>query len=91
MRVPSNKILEELATFALESDADGRKYNYTDEDFLNTLIIFNSAAGTKLFDLCKKEDVGIYIMEQQAKKFGEELRLLIYTYLDIDTHELAKK
>ena len=91
MRVPSNKVLFELAAFALESDSEGRKYDYTDEDFLNTLIIFNSAAGTKLFDLCKKEDVDFKIMTEQAQKFGEELRLLIYTYLDIDTHELARK
>lgn len=28
---------------------------------------------------------------QQAQKMGEEMRLLIYTFTNIDLHELARK
>lgn len=88
---PHAEILHELAMLALESDANGIKYDYTDEDLFNSLVIFNSVLGTKLYDLGISERQGIEIMKKQAQKMGEELRLLIYTYTDIDTHELARQ
>lgn len=88
---PHAEILHELAMLALESDANGMKYDYTDEDLLNSLVIFNSVLGTKLYDLGISERQGIEIMKKQAQKMGEELRLLIYTYTDIDTHDLARQ
>jgi len=88
---PHAEILHELAMLALESDANGVKYDYTDEDLFNSLVIFNSVLGTKLYDLGISERQGIEIMKKQAQKMGEELRLLIYTYTDIDTHELARQ
>lgn len=88
---PHAEILHELAMLALESDANGMKYDYTDEDLFNSLVIFNSVLGTKLYDLGISERQGIEIMKKQAQKMGEELRLLIYTYTDIDTHELARQ
>lgn len=91
MRVPTKDILSELADFALESDSKGIKYEYTDEDFLNALIIFNSAAGSRLFDLNIEEKVTKDVAYKMAEKFGEEFRLLIYTFLNIDTLDLVKK
>lgn len=88
---PHAEILHELAMLALESDANGVKYDYTDEDLFNSLVIFNSVLGTKLYDLGISERQGIEIMKKQAQKMGEDLRLLIYTYTDIDTHELARQ
>lgn len=88
---PHAEILHELAMLALESDANGVKYDYTDEDLFNSLVIFNSVLGTKLYDLGISERQGIEIMKKQAQKMGEELRLLIYTYTDIDTHDLARQ
>lgn len=88
---PHAEILHELAMLALESDANGMKYDYTDEDLFNSLVIFNSVLGTKLYDLGISERQGIEIMKKQAQKMGEELRLLIYTYTDIDTHDLARQ
>lgn len=88
---PHAEILHELAMLALESDANGMKYDYTDEDLFNSLVIFSSVLGTKLYDLGISERQGIEIMKKQAQKMGEELRLLIYTYTDIDTHELARQ
>lgn len=86
---PHAEILHELAMLALESDVNGVKYEYSNEDLLNALLVFNSILGTKLYDLGISENQPFEIMADQAKKMGEELRLLIYTYTDIDTHELA--
>jgi len=88
---PQREILEELAMLALESDSRGLKFDYSDEDLLNASIIFNSVLGTKLFDLCSKEEQSFDLMKQQAQKLGEELRLLIYTFTNIDMHQIAKK
>lgn len=88
---PHRAIINELAMFALESDANGVKYEYSNDDLLNALVVFNSVLGTKLYDLGISEKQPFEIMAEQAKKMGEELRLLIYTYTDIDTHELARQ
>ena len=65
---PHAEILHELAMLALESDANGVKYDYTDEDLFNSLVIFNSVLGTKLYDLGISERQGIEIMKKQAQK-----------------------
>ena len=88
---PHAEILHELAMLALESDDNGIKYEYADEDLFNSLIIFNSVLVTKLYDLGILEKQPFEIMANQAQKMGEELRLLIYTYTDIDTHDLARQ
>ena len=88
---PHRAIINELAIFALESDANGVKYEYLNDDLLNALVIFNSVLGTKLYDLGISEKQPFEMMAEQAQKMGEELRLLIYTYTDIDTHELARQ
>ena len=88
---PHREIINELAMFALESDANGVKYEYSNDDLLNALVVFNSVLGTKLYDLGISEKQPFEIMAEQAQKMGEELRLLIYTYTDIDTHELARQ
>ena len=88
---PHRAIMHELAMLALESDANGVKYEYSNDDLLNALVVFNSVLGTKLYDLGISEKQPFEIMAEQAQKMGEELRLLIYTYTDIDTHELARQ
>ena len=88
---PHAEIMHELAMLALESDANGVKYDYTDEDLFNSLVIFSSVLGTKLYDLGILEKQPFEIMANQAQKIGEELRLLIYTYTDVDTHDLERK
>ena len=88
---PHREIINELANFALESDANGIKYEYSNDDLLNALVVFNSVLVTKLYELGISEKQPFEIMADQAKKMGEELRLLIYTYTDIDTHDLARQ
>lgn len=88
---PHREIINELAMFALESDANGVKYEYSNDDLLNALVVFNSVLGTKLYDIGISEKQPFEVMADQAQKMGEELRLLIYTYTDIDTHDLARQ
>lgn len=88
---PHRAIINELAKFALESDANGIKYEYSNDDLLNALVVFNSVLGTKLYYLGISEKQPFEIMAEQAQKMGEELRLLIYTYTDIDTHDLVRQ
>ena len=88
---PHREIINELANFALESDANGIKYEYSNDDLLNALVVFNSVLGTKLYELGISEKQPFEIMADQAKKMGEELRMLIYTYTYIDTHDLARQ
>ena len=88
---PHSEVLEQIALLCLESDSRGRKFDYSDDDLLNASIVFNSILGTKLFDLMQKEGHPFDLQMQQAQKMGEELRLLIYTFTNIDMHEIAKK
>lgn len=88
---PHREIINELAMLALESDANGVKYEYSNDDLLNALVVFNSVLGTKLYDLGISEKQPFEMIAAQAQKMGEELRLLIYTYTDIDTHDLARQ
>ena len=88
---PHSEVLEQMALLCLECDSRGRKFDYSDEDLLNASIVFNSILGTKLFDLVQKEGQPVDLQLQQAQKMGEELRLLIYTFTNIDMHEIARK
>lgn len=88
---PHSEVLEQIALLCLECDSIGRKFDYSDEDLLNASIVFNSILGTKLFDLMQKEGHTHDLQLQQAQKMGEEMRLLIYTFTNIDLHELARK
>ena len=88
---PHSEVLEQIALLCLESDSIGRKFDYSDEDLLNASIVFNSILGTKLYDLMQKEKHPFDLQLQIAQKMGEEMRLLIYTFTNIDLHELARK
>lgn len=85
MKTPISDILNELSQFAIESDADGRKYEYSNEDFMNATHIFMHVLGTKAYDLGKKEDIPFEVMEKQADAMGNELSEFIKKYTDFDT------
>jgi hypothetical protein len=85
MNTPLTQILEELSMFAVESDAEGRKYEYSDDDFMNATHLFMHVLGTKAFDLGKREDIPFEIMEKQADKMGNELAEFIKKWTDFDT------
>jgi hypothetical protein len=80
-----SEILEELSMVAVKSDADGRKYEYSEQDLMNATHIFMHILGTKAYDLGKKEDIPFEVMEKQATAMGNELYEFIKKFTDIDT------
>lgn len=62
--------------------------NFTDEGFRSSLHIFMSALMSKSWDLMEKENMPMEDREEMASKVGYDLRKLIKTYTDIDTHQL---
>jgi hypothetical protein len=67
---------------------DGGKPEYTDEGFRASIKIFMSALMDKMYDLQKKENIDQADREAMATQVGLDLRDLIKTYTNIDTHKL---
>lgn len=88
---PHSEVLEQMALLCLESDSRGKKFDYSDRDLMNGSIVFFSILSTKLYDLTQSEGHTEKMQIEQATKLGEELRLLVYTFTNIDLHELARK
>ncbi len=80
--------LELIASDILEQH--GQKPNYSNRDFLNTIIIFQSALMDKMFDVQQSEKMDMKQREEMATKCGEDLRKLIRTYTNLDTHNLEQ-
>lgn len=64
------------------------KPEYTDEGFRSSIKIFMSTIMDKMWDLQESENIEIEDRIKMATKVGEEIRNLIKTYTDIDTHDL---
>ena len=84
-----NKELEYIASDILDQNANGaEKPNYSNRDFMNTLLIFQTALMDKMYnnqdcDKMDKED-----RMNMANKCGLDLRKLIHTYTGLDTHKI---
>lgn len=63
---------------------------YTDEAFRAICKIFMSAIMDKTWKLQEVETIDIESRCKMAEKCGEDMRMFIKTYTDIDTHEFYK-
>lgn len=79
-------ILEEIQDTLLENYE--RKPEFTMDGFKAALYIFQSALVDKMYSLQTTEDIPSDIKIDMAIKLGGELRDLVKTYCNIDTHEL---
>lgn len=79
-------ILEEIADALLENYET--KPEFTLEGFKAALYIFQSALMDKMYTLQTNEDIPNEIKMDMALKLGGDLRDLVKTYCNIDTHEL---
>lgn len=79
-------ILEEIADALLENYET--KPEFTLEGFKAALYIFQSALMDKMYTLQTTEEIPNDIKMDMALKLGGDLRELIKTYCNIDTHEL---
>ena len=80
------RILEYIANDYLEQN--GEKPNFTNRDFLNAVIIFQTALMDKLFDNQNYDKMGIENRMKMAEACGNDLRKFIHTYTNLDTHNI---
>lgn len=82
-------ILLEIEEIIIENEVNlGMKPNYSKEAIRSATKIFSSVIFDKMWELQVLENIEPTDRCNMAIKCGEELRLLIKKYTDIDTHEL---
>lgn len=88
------KELEFIANDILEQNANAKgnenKPNYSNRDFMNATIIFQTALMDKMFDNQDYDGMNIEDRMNMAESCGNELRKLIHTYTGLDTHDVYK-
>jgi hypoxanthine-guanine phosphoribosyltransferase len=78
--------LEEIAMAILNNDQ--KKPNYTNRDFMNCVIIFQTALMDKMYDVMDFDKMSVEERYKMAESSGHDLRKLIYTYTNLDTHKV---
>jgi hypothetical protein len=85
-----NKELEIIASDILEQNSYAKgnenKPNYTNREFMNCLIIFQTALMDKMFDNQEYDKMDVENRLKMANQCGLDLRKLIHTYTGLDTH-----
>ena len=83
------KELEIIATSILNQNAEGAtKPNYSNRDFMNTLIIFQTVLLNKMYYNQDYDKLNIEQRLEMANQCGMDLRKLIHTYTGLDTHKI---
>ena len=67
---------------------NGEKPNFTNREFMNAIIIFQTALMDKLFDNQNYDKMDIENRMKMAESCGNDLRKLIHTYTNLDTHKI---
>jgi len=82
-------VLAEIEAALWEFEAEvGIKPEFSDEGFKAGVKIFMSVMMDKLYTLQSKENMPMEDRGNMAMKLGMDIRKLIKTYTDIDTHEM---
>ena len=85
-------ILVEIEETLWEFEANiAQKPGYTLEGFRASVKVFMSVLMDKIWELQSDEKIDIKDRENMVEKAGQDVRKLIKTYTDIDTHDLYKK
>jgi len=84
---PYEPILQEVASGLL--DFPEIKPNFSNDAFFDATIIFQSVFVDKVFDNQNYDNMPMKYREEMIQKAGEDLRKLIHTYTNLDTHQLA--
>ena len=86
--------LEIIANGLLEQNSnakgDENKPNYSNRDFMNAVIIFQTALMDKMFDNQNYDNMSIDDRLKMAESCGLELRKLIHAYTGLDTHRIEQ-
>ena len=88
------KELEIIANDILEQNAEAigneNKPNYSNRDFMNTIIIFQTALMDKMYDNQEYDRMSIDDRMKMSESCGFALRKLIHTYTGLDTHRIEE-
>ena len=88
------KELEVIAGDLLNQNASAKgnenKPNYSNRDFMNAIIIFQTALMDKMFDNQNYDGMGLDDRMKMTQSCGLELRKLIHTYTNLDTHKIEE-
>ncbi len=88
------KELEVIAGDLLNQNASAKgnenKPNYSNRDFMNATIIFQTALMDKMFDNQNYDGMELDDRMKMTKSCGMELRKLIHTYTGLDTHKIEE-
>lgn len=88
------KELELIANDILDQNTNAKgnenKPNYSNRDFMNATIIFQTALMDKMYDNQDYDNMGLEDRMNMAESCGNELRKLIHTYTGLDTHDVEK-
>ena len=88
------KELEIIATDILNQNAEAQgienKPNYSNREFMNTVIIFQTAIMDKMWDMQEYDSMDIKDRQDMAMKCGEDMRKFIFTYTGLDTHKFEE-
>jgi hypothetical protein len=88
------KELELIAGDLLNQNASAKgnenKPNYSNRDFMNAIIIFQTALMDKMFDNQNYDGMELDDRMKMTQSCGVELRKLIHTYTGLDTHKIEE-
>lgn len=80
--------LEDIANDLLEQA--GEEPHYSNRDFMNTIIIFQTALMDKMWGNQNFDGMAMKDRENMATRCGMDLRKLIFTYTGLDTHKIEE-
>jgi hypothetical protein len=86
--------IELIATDILNQNSEAvgneNKPNYSNRDFMNCVIIFQNALMDKMYDNQDYDKMSLEDRMNMTIKCGEDLRKLIFTYTNLDTHKVEE-
>ncbi len=81
--------LEQIANDMLDDVVEAKgKPNYTNRDFMNTIIIFQTALMDKMYDNMIFDNMDFEDRKKMAESCGADLHKLIHTYTNLDTFNI---
>ena len=81
-------IANDLLTQNAEAKDNENKPNYSNRDFMNAVIIFQTALMDKMYD--KQNGMSLDERMEMAERCGLDLKKLIHTYTGLDTHKFEE-
>ena len=88
-----SKELEIIASDILEQNASengAEKPNYTNRDFINTLLIFQTALMDKMYNNQDFDKMDLRSRCEMVNQCGMDLSKLIHTYTGLNTHKIEE-